>query len=79
MEPQVRPLLGRDGELATVDAWLTRVPAAGNAALLVIAGEPGIGKTTLWGEATRRAGENSAAAMADGQQGPVWRIVGNRS
>jgi DNA-binding CsgD family transcriptional regulator len=56
MEPQVRPLLGRDGELATVDAWLTRVPAAGNAALLVIAGEPGIGKTTLWGEATRRAG-----------------------
>ena len=52
----MRPLLGRDGELATVDAWLTRVAAAGNAALLVIAGEPGIGKTTLWGEATRRAG-----------------------
>jgi len=56
MEPQVRPLLGRDGELATVDAWLARVPSAVNAALLVITGEPGIGKTTLWGEATRRAG-----------------------
>jgi hypothetical protein len=27
----------------------------------------------------QEAGENSAAAMADGQQGPSWRIVGNRS
>ena len=52
-------MLAREGELASIDAWLTAVAGAGPAAvapgLLVIAGEPGIGKTTLWAEATRRA------------------------
>lgn len=53
-------MLARESELASIDAWLAAVPQAVPRAvapsLLVIAGEPGIGKTTLWAEATRRAG-----------------------
>ena len=55
MERHGHPVLGRDSELTSIDACLARVPGAAAARLLVIAGEPGIGKTTLWGEATRRA------------------------
>jgi predicted ATP-dependent serine protease len=43
-------MLGRGRELAGIDAWLAGVPAAIVPGLLVIAGEPGIGKTTLWAE-----------------------------
>jgi DNA-binding CsgD family transcriptional regulator len=46
--------LGRERELASVDAWLARVPGEAAPGVLVIAGEPGIGKTTLWTEAVRR-------------------------
>ncbi len=45
--------LGRDAELGQVDDFLNRVRAAG--AALAIEGEPGIGKTTIWSEALRRA------------------------
>ncbi len=51
---------GRDAELAQIDGWL-RAGTQGSAepvssgGVLVIEGEPGIGKTTLWGEAVRRA------------------------
>ena len=55
MERHEPPVLGREGELASIDAWLAQLPGAATARLLVIAGEPGIGKTTLWAEATRRA------------------------
>jgi len=52
--------VGRDAELALVDAWLSsgvRVDGRDTTArTLVIEGEPGIGKTTVWGEAVRRAG-----------------------
>jgi DNA-binding CsgD family transcriptional regulator len=47
--------LGRERELTSLDAWLAAVPRADAPSLLVIAGEPGIGKTTLWNEAVRRA------------------------
>jgi len=54
-------VLGRDTELARIGAWLrldTRdgepEPAVGQG-ILVIEGEPGIGKTTLWAEAVRGA------------------------
>lgn len=40
------PLIGRDPELAEADRFVERV-AAGQAGVLVITGEPGIGKTTL--------------------------------
>ncbi len=55
MERHEPPVLGREGELASIDTWLAQLPGAATARLLVIAGEPGIGKTTLWAEATRRA------------------------
>ncbi len=55
MERHGRPVLGRESELTSIDAWLAEVPGAVTPRLLVIAGEPGIGKTTLWAEATRRA------------------------
>jgi DNA-binding CsgD family transcriptional regulator len=50
--------LGRDTELGQVEAWLAADAAPGPAGprlVLVIEGEPGIGKTTLWTEATGRA------------------------
>ena len=50
--------LGRDTELGQIGAWLApgTVPGpAGPRLVLVIEGEPGIGKTTLWTEATGRA------------------------
>jgi DNA-binding CsgD family transcriptional regulator len=54
-------VLGRDAELAHIDGWLRagtgQVGASASpGAVLVIEGEPGIGKTTLWSEAVRRAG-----------------------
>lgn len=60
MEEPARAVLARDGELASIDAWLASRPQAPGpqepmTSLLVIAGDPGIGKTTLWIEATRRA------------------------
>ena len=54
-------VLGRDAELAGIDHWLgmgiaVEGPDPGDPAnVLVIEGEPGIGKTTVWGEALRRA------------------------
>jgi len=54
-------VLGRDTELARIDGWLGMGMAeegseSGPASnVLVIEGEPGIGKTTLWGDALRRA------------------------
>ena len=46
-------VLGRDTELGQIGAWLAPGPGpAGPRLVLVIEGEPGIGKTTLWTEAT---------------------------
>ena len=53
-------VLGRDTELGQIEAWLAQDAAPGPAEarlVLVIEGEPGIGKTTLWTEATARARE----------------------
>lgn len=56
-------VLGRDAELGVIEAWL-RNRAAGELGpgpvrtVLVIEGEPGIGKTTLWTETIRRARES---------------------
>ena len=51
-------VLGRDSELGQIEAWLAPGAATGPAGprlVLVIEGEPGIGKTTLWNEAAGRA------------------------
>ena len=50
-------MLGRDAELGRIEAWLRQEGPAGQGSVLVIEGEPGIGKTTLWTGVTRRAGE----------------------
>jgi DNA-binding CsgD family transcriptional regulator len=51
---------GRDAELAQIDGWLRAgTPGAAepvsSGGVLVIEGEPGIGKTTLWGAVVHRA------------------------
>lgn len=51
-------VVGRDAELAAVDSFLTT--ARSELAVLVLEGEPGIGKTTVWREAVRRAGDGGA-------------------
>jgi len=52
-------VLGRDVELSAIEAWLSLAADPlrhGQASsVLVIDGEPGIGKTTLWTEGTNRA------------------------
>lgn len=51
----VAEMLGRGGEAAALARFLERVP--NGPVGLVIEGEPGIGKTTVWSEAVRRGGE----------------------
>jgi MoxR-like ATPase len=46
-------VVGREAELLAVDAALAA--ARGGLAALVVEGEPGIGKTTVWREAVARA------------------------
>src|SRR4051794_7569135 len=61
------PLVGRDREVAAVDGFLDKADAAG----LLLLGEPGIGKSALWGltvsEALRRGWTvlTSRAAQAE--------------
>jgi DNA-binding CsgD family transcriptional regulator len=62
-------VVGRETELTAVDAVLAR--ARDGLAALLVEGEPGIGKTTIWREATVRAGTrgfrvlSSRAAQAE--------------
>jgi DNA-binding CsgD family transcriptional regulator/TolA-binding protein len=48
-----RPVVGRENELTFADAFLER--AGRRSGVLVFEGEAGIGKTTVWREAVRRA------------------------
>jgi predicted ATPase len=47
-------LIGRDGELGSIQAFLERVQHGPSA--LVLSGEPGIGKTVLWEAGVEQAG-----------------------
>ena len=68
--------LGRGTELGQIEAWLAPGAAPGPAGprlVLVIEGEPGIGKTTLWTEATgqaRAAGWHVLSCRPAGGLGP---------
>ncbi|HWD74675.1 MAG TPA: AAA family ATPase [Solirubrobacteraceae bacterium] len=54
--------VGRETELAEVDGFLMRLQTASCA--LAVEGEPGIGKTTLWHETLRRAGEGGGLVLS---------------
>ncbi len=55
-------IVGREAALLEVETFLDAVRAG--FAVLVLEGEPGIGKTTLWREARRRAQERGALVLA---------------
>jgi DNA-binding CsgD family transcriptional regulator len=57
-----RAVVGRDAELAVVEEFLALASDA--TCTLVIEGEPGIGKTTLWQEAVRRADERGMRVLS---------------
>ncbi len=57
-------IVGREQELAEIAQFLEAIPAG--AAALVIEGEPGIGKTTLWQAGVAGARERS------------WRVLASR-
>jgi hypothetical protein len=65
------PLVGRDREVAAVDGFLDGFPDKADGAGLLLLGEPGIGKSALWGltvgEALRRGWTvlTSRAAQAE--------------
>jgi predicted ATPase len=54
-------IIGRREELLTLEAFLTDIPAGGQA--LLLEGEPGIGKTALWQEGLRAAKERGIRAL----------------
>ncbi|MEV7770098.1 adenylate/guanylate cyclase domain-containing protein [Kitasatospora sp. NPDC086791] len=54
------PLVGRERELAALDAALARVAGGSGAELLLVAGEAGIGKTRLVRDWRERVGRRSA-------------------
>lgn len=56
-------LLGRETELAAIDAFL-EWNQTGGAGALVLEGEPGIGKTALWREGLRRAGARGIVVLS---------------
>lgn len=58
------PIVGREGELAVVEAFLAEDDRS--ARTLAIVGDPGIGKTTVWREAVRRARERAAVVLVAG-------------
>ncbi|MFO0747870.1 MAG: AAA family ATPase [Myxococcota bacterium] len=58
---RARPHLGRERELAAVAAALDAL-AEGRGTMLLVTGEPGIGKTRLADEACRRAGARGSAS-----------------
>ena len=56
----VSSVVGRDAEIAAVEAFLS---AHGPTRVLAIVGEPGIGKTTVWDEALRKAREGGGNVL----------------
>lgn len=54
-------IVGRDAELEQADRFLGEVPSGLRA--LVLEGEPGIGKTTLWRESARKAAERGYTVL----------------
>ena len=72
-------IVGRQPELARIDAFLARVPSG--ARVLVIEGDPGMGKTTLWlaglDEATDRAWRVLSARPSDAEATFAYAGIGD--
>jgi DNA-binding CsgD family transcriptional regulator len=72
-------VVGRDAELRAVHEFLASVGSSGSA--MVIAGEPGIGKTTLWRAAVEQGVEHSlhvlVASPAEGEAKLSYGTLGD--
>lgn len=57
-------IVGRDDELRAIEAFLADAPVALSApSALVLVGEPGIGKSTLWRRGVELAAERGFRAL----------------
>lgn len=72
--PAVVELIGRDGEMGRL-AELARAARTGHGALLLLAGEAGVGKTALARAALAGAGFRTLEAAATETPGPPFRAV----
>jgi DNA-binding CsgD family transcriptional regulator len=59
--PMAADIIGRDEELGAIEAFLARVPEGPGA--LVLSGEPGIGKTSLWHAGVEEAQESCGRVL----------------
>src|SRR6266540_3649433 len=66
-------LIGRKAEIAFLSRFLDDVPAGPCA--LVLEGEPGIGKTTLWKWAVAAAKERSFQVLSSRPAGPETKLA----
>ncbi|WP_181256676.1 ATP-binding protein [Merismopedia glauca] len=71
------PLVGRDRELHVLQDWLTATPETGTAEILLLLGEPGIGKTRLLEElATAVRAQNGQVLWGCGFEAEMLRPYG---
>jgi DNA-binding CsgD family transcriptional regulator len=56
-------VIGREDELAQIERFLERAVSGGRPAVLLLEGEPGIGKSTLWRVAVARAREKGVHVL----------------
>ena len=61
MSPSARVLVGREGELDAVEGWVDRLGDGPSG--LVISGEAGIGKTSVWTAATAAASDRAIRVL----------------
>lgn len=59
----LRACVGRDAEIARIDAGLAQVAGEGRAKILLVQGEPGIGKSRLMDVAAERASDAGACLL----------------
>jgi predicted ATPase len=66
-------IIGRREELRSLRTFLTALPAGGQA--LLLEGDPGIGKTTLWHDGVRAARDDDYRVLTARQAQSETRIV----